>query len=138
MLGDDFISLTKQAPDIMKSLRDLSIRRDFKKAVVRRLQKEFPYDNPREAFDAVKQSSEDSHLRYNDIASLMRELHPEYTHDEIIEIIRVLALQTKITNHNNTNATTAATSNDDDEHLAVSFDEFKKVFVADIRLSASV
>ena len=102
---------------MMSSLRDLSLRRDFKKAVVHRLQQEFPYDNPREAFDAVKETSSTScNLQYSDISTLMRELHPEYTDDEILEIIRVLAL---------------TNSND------VSFDEFKKVFVADIRLSAS-
>lgn len=118
MSGPDFLRITKQAPDIMSSLRDLSLRRDFKKAVVHRLQKEFPYDNPREAFDAVKSSTSTSrNLQYNDISALMRELHPEYTDEDILEIIRVLAL---------------TNSND------VSFDEFKKVFVADIRLSASV
>ena len=118
MSGPDFLRVTKQSPDIMSSLRDLSLRRDFKKAVVHRLQKEFPYDNPREAFDAVKNpTSTNCNLQYIDIGTLMRELHPEYTDDDILEIIRVLDM-TK--------------SND------VSFDEFKKVFVADIRLSASV
>lgn len=118
MSGPDFLELTKRAPDIMSSLRDLSLRRDFKKAVVHRLRKEFPYDNPREAFDAVKNPTSTSrNLQYDDISALMRELHPEYTEDDIWEMIRVLAL---------------TNSND------VSFDEFKKVFVADIRLSASV
>jgi Ca2+-binding EF-hand superfamily protein len=66
----------------------------------------------------VKNATSTSHnLQYDDISMLMREIHPEYTDDEILEIIRVLAL---------------TNSND------VSFDEFKKVFVADIRLSASV
>ena len=32
MAGSDFLRLTKQSPDIMSSLRDLSLRRDFKKA----------------------------------------------------------------------------------------------------------
>jgi hypothetical protein len=118
MSGRDFLSLTKQSPDIMSSLRDLSLRRDFKKAVVHRLQKEFPYDHPQEAYDAVMgPNSTSKNLQYNDISTLMRELHPEYTDDDILEIIRVLAL-----------------TNTSD----VSFDEFKKVFVADIRLSASV
>jgi len=51
------------------------------------------------------------------VASLIRELNPEYTDDEILEIIRTLDL---------TNSG------------AVNFDELKKVFVADIRKSASI
>jgi Ca2+-binding EF-hand superfamily protein len=116
MLGNDFRKLTTTSPEILASLRDLSLRRDFKKAVVLRLKKEFPYDNPREAFDAVKiDSCRD--LNVEAVGSLMRELNPEYTDEEILEIIRTLDL---------------ANSGD------VTFDEFKKVFVADIRKSASI
>jgi hypothetical protein len=117
MKGRDFHRLAKRAPDIMTSIRNLSLRRDFKKAVVHRLKKEFPYDNPREAFDAVKLDKKRQNLNVEDVTQLMRELNPNYTKAEILEIIRVLAL----------------TKSDD-----VSFDEFKKVFIADVRLSASV
>jgi Ca2+-binding EF-hand superfamily protein len=117
MKGRDFHRLAKRAPDIMTSLRNLSLRRDFKKAVVHRLKKEFPYDNPREAFDAVKLDKNRQNLNVEDVTQLMRELNPNYTKAEILEIIRVLAL----------------TKSED-----VSFDEFKKVFIADVRLSASV
>jgi len=113
---DEFRKLKKKSPDIVDSLRDLSIRRDFKKAVVQRLRKEFPYDNPREAFDAVKTDPNSDRLDFKAVASLMRELHP-YTDAEILEIIRTLDL-----------------TNTGD----INFDEFKKLFVADIRKSASI
>ena len=53
----DFRTLMDSSPGMEDSLRELSIRRDFKKAVVHRLRKEFPYDNPKAAFDAVKGGS---------------------------------------------------------------------------------
>jgi len=115
---NDFDKLKKKSPYIVASLRDLSIRRDFKKAVVMRLKKEFPYDNPREAFDAVKTpGSKSDRLDVKAVGGLMRELNPDYTDEEILEIIRTLDL----------------TKSGD-----VNFDEFKKVFVADIRKSASI
>jgi Ca2+-binding EF-hand superfamily protein len=117
MTSRDFHKLTEKSPDILASIRDLSLRRDFKKAVVHRLNKEFPYDNPREAFDAVRIDKTCNKLNLEAVGRLMRELNPNYTDEEILEIIRVLAL---------TNSDT------------VSFEEFKKVFIADIRLSASV
>jgi len=55
MSGKDFRTLLDSSPGMEDSLRELSIRRDFKKAVVHRLRKEFPYDNPKAAFDAVKE-----------------------------------------------------------------------------------
>jgi CRP-like cAMP-binding protein len=116
MAGKDFHKLADTSPDIKESLQELSLRRDFKKAVVLRLQKEFPYDNPREAFDAVKIGSSDE-LNFASVSSLMRELNPGYTDDEIMDMIRALDL-------NNSGS--------------VTFEEFEKVFVADIRKSASI
>ena len=57
MSGKDFRTLLDSSPGMEDSLRELSVRRDFKKAVVHRLRKEFPYDDPRQAFDAVKGGS---------------------------------------------------------------------------------
>jgi hypothetical protein len=117
MPGNDFRKLVESSPDVKESLQELSLRRDFKKAVVLRLQKEFPYDNPREAFDAVKTDSCD-YLNFEAVSSLMRELNPGYTDDEIGEMIRTLDLVNSGT--------------------GVTFEEFEKVFVADIRKSASI
>ena len=88
--GNELKKLKKKAPDVVASLRDLSIRRDFKKAVVKRLQKEFPYDNPREAFDAVKKDAKSDRLDVEAVGSLMRELNPRYTDEEIREFVRAL------------------------------------------------
>ena len=118
MLGHDFRKLVDASPDIKASLRDLCLRRDFKKAVVLRLQKEFPYHNPREAFDAVKTDTcGDGGLNYDAVASVMRDMSPAYTDEEILELI------------NNLDLTNSG---------GVTFDEFKKVFIADIRTSASI
>ena len=116
MSGKDFRKLVSKAPDIESSLRNLCLRRDFKKAVVLRLNKEFPYSNPREAFDAVKTDmSNPNYLTKEEITKLIQDFSP-YTEKEIDELIRTIDL---------TNSGT------------VSFDEFKKVFIADIKASAS-
>jgi Ca2+-binding EF-hand superfamily protein len=83
---------------------------------VRRLQKEFPYNNPREAFRAAD-DQESGRLDKKSIARLMRELNPEYTDEEIQEMTD--ALDTTKTGY-------------------VTFDEFRKVFIGDIRTSASM
>lgn len=126
--GREFRKLKKKSPDMVASLNDLRIRRDFKKAVVKRLKKEFPvrmvqyicvsdirlsyydpdksqltvcrhailspyqYDNPREAFDAVKANTRSDRLDVEAVGSLMRELNPNYTDEEILEVIRTLDL----------------------------------------------
>jgi CRP-like cAMP-binding protein len=118
MKGDEFRRLTSKYPEILVTLRDLCARRDFKKAVVMRLKKEFPYTNPREAFDAIKtKGCQDDCLSKEAIASLMRELNPDYSDEEISEIMRVLDLT---------------------QSGSITFDEFEKVFIADIRKSAAV
>uniref|UniRef100_A0A6U6L9S7 Uncharacterized protein n=1 Tax=Odontella aurita TaxID=265563 RepID=A0A6U6L9S7_9STRA len=117
MLGADFRKLMDLSPEVKASLFDLYIRRDFKKAVVYRLNKEFPYDNPREAFDAVKGDKSGDVLTAEDIGNLMREMSPDFTDDDVHALIQTIDL-----------------TNSGD----VSFDEFRKVFIADIRTSASI
>lgn len=117
MSGRDFRKLMGLYPDAKASLRDLTLRRDFKKAVVMRLKKEFPYENPLEAFRAVGEDEGTGMLKVDAIAKIMRDMDPEYTDEEIQEVVKMMDL---------TNSGT------------VSFDEFRKVFVADIRASASI
>ena len=117
MAGRDFRKLMKKAPDIKASLHNLCMRRDFKKAVVLRLNKEFPYLNPQEAFNAVKTDmSNPNYLSKEEIAALMREFYSSYSDDEVNELIQTMDL----TNSGN-----------------ISFDEFKKVFIVDIKASDS-
>jgi serine/threonine protein kinase len=114
--GRDFRKLMETSPETMGSIEDLCWRRDFKKAVALKLRKDFPYDNPREAFDAVNEHG-DEELDARAIGKLLREMDPEYTDEEIQSVIEVINL-------------TASGS--------VSFDEFKKVFVANVRTSAAM
>ena len=116
LIGKDFRKLVNSSPNIQDAIRDLQLRREFKKAVVRRLRKEFPYHNPREAFQAADDQNKGM-LDKTSIGKLMRELNPEYTEDEIQELLDAL----DITKSGN-----------------VTFDEFKKVFIADIRTAASM
>ena len=134
LLGTDFRKLADLSPDIKTSLRDLCRRRDFKKAIVHRLQKEFPYHDPREAFDAVRRGGgerkgrdgnddddvgekDDDILDVEDIGRLMKEMDPNYADEEIREVIETIDL-----------------TNTGD----VSYNEFMKVFIADLRTSASM
>lgn len=117
MKGNDFRALLDMYPDIKTSLQDLCLRRDFKKAVVHRIGKEFPYDNPRAAFDAVKTDTSVKDLTLKEISTLMLDLNPSYTDEEIRRIVCAIKL----------------TKAD-----PMSFEEFKKVFIADKKGSASI
>ena len=117
MSGKDFRALLDMYPDIKTSLQDLCLRRNFKKAVVHRIKKEFPYNNPREAFNAVKTDQSVKDLTMKEISTLMLDLNPDYTDEEIQRVVGAIKL----------------TKSD-----RMSFDEFKKVFIADIKGSASI
>lgn len=118
--GSEFRKLSKSSPTIQQSLRELQLRREFKKAVVLRLKKEFPYQNPAEAFDCavvLGNNAKTDELDHEGIMQLMRDLSPDYTDEEIKEVIEALNLT---------------------ESGTITFEEFKKVFVGDIRTSASM
>ena len=116
MLGPDFRKLMDASPDIKESLIDMMNRRDFKKAVVLRLGHEFPYNNPREAFDAVDVKRRGV-LHVKDVTRLMRSLDKDYTDFEVQSMMQTLDL-----------------SKDGE----ITFDEFKKVFIGDIRTTQSM
>lgn len=116
MLGPDFRKLMDASPDIKESLTDMMNRRDFKKAVVLRLGHEFPYVNPREAFDAVDVKRRGV-LHVEDVTRLMRSLDMNYTDFEVQSMMQTLDL-----------------SKDGE----ITFDEFKKVFIGDIRTTQSM
>jgi serine/threonine protein kinase len=116
LMGRDFRKLMDSSPNIRASLRDLQLRREFKKAVVLRLKKEFPYQNPEEAFEAADEK-DTGLLDKEAVAKLMRELNEHYTDEEIEEVLQAVDLTTSGT---------------------ISFDEFKKVFIGDIRTAGSM
>lgn len=116
MFGRDFRQLMDAAPHVKESLTDMMNRRDFKKAVVLRLGHEFPYDDPREAFDAVDINKR-GFLLPKDIAHIMRSMDKDYTDQEIQTMMQTLDL-----------------SGDG----KVLYDEFVKVFIGDIRATQSM
>ncbi|KAG7366008.1 serine/threonine kinase [Nitzschia inconspicua] len=89
--GHHFRKLLETSPSIRESLRELQMRREFKKAVVNRTRKEFPYENPEKAFEAAD-LEQVGQLDKESIAKLMRELNPEYTDEEIDEVVQSLDL----------------------------------------------
>lgn len=118
MIGRDFRKLVELSPDLGSSLHDLSIRRDFKKAVVKRIKKEFPYNEPQEAFSAIRSTiCRDDGLCQEAISALMRELNPEFTDEEIEDVMRTLGLS---------------------ETGSLSFEAFKKIFIADKQRSKAI
>jgi Ca2+-binding EF-hand superfamily protein len=78
--------------------------------------REFPYSNPRQAFDAVDVKKR-GELEKDDIAKLMRDMDPEYTDNEVEMMLKTLDLSIS---------------------GKVTFDEFKKVFIGDIRTTQSM
>lgn len=116
MLRQDFLQLVEASPLVKESLLDMMNRREFKKAVVLRLGHEFPYLNPRKAFDAVDVNRRGV-LQVEDVTEVMRSLDKDYTDSEVQSMMQTLDLSK-------------------DGHIT--FDEFKKVFVGDIRTTQSM
>jgi len=105
------------SPDMKNSLRDLCLRRDFKKAVVRRLASAFPYGNPRAAWNACKTNTE-AVLTEQEIHALMKDFSPNYsTREDIKQVLQCIKLT---------------------ETDFVTYDEFVKVFIGNIKTSASM
>lgn len=117
MSGTDFRALLDTYPEIRTSLHDLGMRRNFKKAVVHRIKKEFPYENPREAFDAIKTDHSVKDLTRAELRRLVLDLNPKYTDDEVDRLLNAFKLT---------------------KSESMSFDEFEKVFIADKKKSASI
>ena len=116
MRGNDFRKLMDASPHMKDSLVDMMNRRDFKKAVVLRLGKEFPYLNPREAFDAVD-TKHRGVLYAEDVANLMKSLDANYTDNEVQMMMSTLDLQ---------------------KNGQISYQEFEKIFIGDIRTTQSM
>jgi serine/threonine protein kinase len=114
--GHSFRKLVNNSPHIRLAIRDLQLRREFKKAVVKRLKKEFPYDNPQEAFQAVDEEAR-GFLDRASIAKLLRESEPDFSDAEIQEMMDALDIT---------------------KSGIVTFDEFTKVFIGNLRTASSM
>lgn len=114
--GHHFRRLLETSPSVRESLRELQLRREFKKAVVNRTKKQFPYENPEKAFEAAD-IEQTGWLDKDSIAKLMRELNPDYTDEEIDEVVQSLSLT---------------------ESGVITFAEMKKALIGDKQASASM
>lgn len=115
--GETFRDLVQSSPTMQQALKELQYRREFKKAVVLRTRKEFPYENPEEAFKAATENDGTGRLDLESLGKLMRELNPDYTDEDIKGVLSALDLT---------------------ESGQVSFDEMKKALIGDVRTSASM
>ena len=116
MFGRDFRQLVDAAPHVKESLTDMMNRRDLKKAVVLRLGHEFPYDDPLKAFHAVDINKR-GFLQRKDVAHIMRSMDSDYSEQEIDAMMLTLDLS---------------------RDGKVTYDEFVKVFIGDIRATQSM
>ena len=114
--GWQFRKLLASSTSVQDSLKELYLRREFKKAIVNRMRKNFPYDDPEEAFAAADESHV-GRLDKENVSKLMREMNPEFTDTEVEDVIHALNL-------------TGSGS--------VTFAEMKKALIGDIRTAASM
>ena len=114
--GWQFRKLLASSTSVQDSLRELYLRREFKKAIVMRMRKNFPYDDPEEAFAAADEKSVGI-LDKENVSKLMREMNPDFTDAEVEDVIHALNL-------------TGSGS--------VTFAEMKKALIGDIRTAASM
>eukprot|EP00536_Pseudo-nitzschia_multiseries_P008371 jgi/Psemu1/241157/estExt_Genewise1.C_2110035 len=114
--GREFRKLLASSTSVQDSLQELYLRREFKKAIVMRMQKNFPYDDPEEAFAAADEKHV-GRLNKDNVSKLMREMNPDFTDEEVQGVIHALNL-------------TGSGS--------VTFEEMKKALVGDLRTAASM
>jgi len=114
--GWQFRKLLASSTSVQDSLKELYLRREFKKAIVMRMRKNFPYDDPEVAFAAADINNVGT-LDKQNISKLMREMNPEITDAEVDDVIHALNL-------------TGSGS--------VTFAEMKKALIGDIRTAASM
>lgn len=114
--GWQFRKLLASSTSVQDSLKELYLRREFKKAIVLRMRKNFPYEDPEEAFAAADENHV-GRLDKQNISKLMREMNPDYTDADVEDVIHALNL-------------TGSGS--------VTFAEMKKALIGDIRTAASM
>jgi serine/threonine protein kinase len=107
MAAKDFDDVYNSSSSLKSSLRELCLRREFQKALVKKTKKEFPsVKDLRKVFDAAD-IEEAGFLNENQIASLLTSFDPSLSKEEIKEVVMSLDL---------------------DETGLISFDEFKLIF----------
>jgi serine/threonine protein kinase len=107
MKARDFYELYNSSSSIRASLRELCLRREFQKALVKKTKKEFPsLHDLRDVFDAAD-IDRTGFLNHTEVAALLTSFDPSLSEEEIKEAVQTMDL---------------------DETGNISFDAFKLMF----------
>mmetsp|Transcript_21244 Transcript_21244/g.38368 ORF Transcript_21244/g.38368 Transcript_21244/m.38368 type:complete len:902 (-) Transcript_21244:118-2823(-) len=113
----DFNALMKKAPSLKKNLMDINLRRQFQKALVLKLNKDFPTEKDlKAAFDAANEEKT-GHLSIENVRSILHFLDKSITNQEISDVLGSLSLS---------------------KTDSVSFEEFKQIFGMDEESAAAL
>ena len=117
MKSRDFYELNNSSSTLRSSLRELCLRREFQKALVKKTGKEFPsVDDLREVFDAAD-INQSGYLSEDEVATLLTSFDPSLSQGELKEIVQALDL---------------------DETGKIFFNEFKLIFGIDEARASSI
>jgi CRP-like cAMP-binding protein len=90
---NDFKALMNKSPKLEKQMVDINLRREFRKALVKKIKKSFPsVDDLREAFDAADEEKT-NHLTVDNVRNILHYLDKSITDEEISGVIGSMALQ---------------------------------------------
>ena len=92
MMARDFYEIYNSSPSVKSSLRELCLRREFQKALVKKTNKEFPsVKDLRKVFDASDLNGSGS-LDFEEVQSLLHSFDKSLSDDEIREVLSSLDL----------------------------------------------
>lgn len=93
MMASDFYKIYNSSSSLKHSLREVCLRREFQKALVKKTKKEFPSVNDlRQVFDSSDSDGSDS-LDFKEVQSLLRSFDQSLSDDEIREVLSSLDLK---------------------------------------------
>lgn len=89
----DFYFLLDSHPSLKEGIRDICLRREFKKALCYKLRRDFPKNEKelREAFDAIDGRGSGT-IDLEDVRVMIRQFDPTYTEEDVRDILNSLAL----------------------------------------------
>jgi serine/threonine protein kinase len=92
MMARDFYEIYNSSPSVKSSLREVCLRREFQKALVKKTNKEFPsVKDLRKVFDASDLTGSGS-LDFEEVQSLLHSFDKSLSDDEIREVLSSLDL----------------------------------------------
>jgi CRP-like cAMP-binding protein len=89
----DFYFLLESHESLKEGIRDICLRREFKKALCYKLRRDFPKNEKelREAFDAIDGTGSGT-IEMEDVRVMLRQFDPTYTEEDVRDILNSLAL----------------------------------------------